>query len=513
MLDRLVRNTAVTGIAFVAVSLINLLLIPILVHVYGLTRFGLLVLARVLLPTGFLAVLDFGFPELTTEAVARARVNRAWAQAGTRVGRMLGVALVVGLVVAAGLWALRDVLGRHVFQIDPADRDGFGWLIAATAAAVVVYFPGQVFEGVLKGFERYGTLRSLDIASNLAYAVAAAWLAWSGQPFEYVGFAFLAANTVRYLVVAPIAVGLFRAAGTGLRWRSEPGRELFGRAWVMFQSKALGAIQGQSLPLVIGALVSPAGVAVYDVLMRLPRFLKVVFATLSGPVLPVSARLEEASNRAGAQRLIGSGLTLLPVVTLPIFAGGALFAEDILRVWMGPAFAPLWGWLSALFLASLLTTIVGFGQMALLVRPGALRALNLVLLGQLLVTFLLGIDLVGRFAERAFILSQVVAVTVTFPLQLSVIVRAQQLALTSVARAYARILLAGMPVAGLALYVSRVHVAVGGVVPLLAALSIFATLYWLLLYMFTLTPWERAIVRRVIASSLTFPTPRPAGQS
>jgi hypothetical protein len=247
--------------------------------------------------------------------------------------------------------------------------------------------------------------------------------------------------------------------------------------------------------------------------MRLPRFLKVVFATLSGPVLPVSARLEEASNRAGAQRLIGSGLTLLPVVTLPIFAGGALFAEDILRVWMGPAFAPLWGWLSALFLASLLTTIVGFGQMALLVRPGALRALNLVLLGQLLVTFLLGIDLVGRFAERAFILSQVVAVTVTFPLQLSVIVRAQQLALTSVARAYARILLAGMPVAGLALYVSRVHVAVGGVVPLLAALSIFATLYWLLLYMFTLTPWERAIVRRVIASSLTFPTPRPAGQS
>jgi O-antigen/teichoic acid export membrane protein len=233
---------------------------------------------------------------------------------------------------------------------------------------------------------------------------------------------------------------------------------------------------------------------------------------LSGPLLPLSARLDEANNRDGAQRLVGSGLTLVLATTMPIFAGGVLYSEEILRIWIGPELTHFAGWLSALFAMALLLTIIGFGQTTLLVRPAALRALNVFVLGQLVLTFAVGLSLVGWLAERAFILGQVVAVATTFPIQVAIIARKQRLNLSGIGYAYAKIIVAGLPVAA-GLHAVRGQLPIGGPLSLGATLGAFMGLYWLTLYLFTLTPRDRNIVRRVVTSSASVWMPRPVRQS
>ncbi|HMU97129.1 MAG TPA: hypothetical protein PKA08_10140, partial [Elusimicrobiota bacterium] len=63
MLKPLVRNTMFTGMAHLAVGLIGFFIVPFLVRAYGMAGFGLIVLARVVLPTGPLSILDFGVSE------------------------------------------------------------------------------------------------------------------------------------------------------------------------------------------------------------------------------------------------------------------------------------------------------------------------------------------------------------------------------------------------------------------------------------------------------------------
>lgn len=52
----LVRNTVINIASFGLVGAGGLLLVPVIVAHYGLEAYGLIVLARLLLPTGFLAL-------------------------------------------------------------------------------------------------------------------------------------------------------------------------------------------------------------------------------------------------------------------------------------------------------------------------------------------------------------------------------------------------------------------------------------------------------------------------
>ncbi|MHC2844430.1 hypothetical protein [Bradyrhizobium diazoefficiens] len=77
MIKRLVQNTVISALAFGVAALLGLLVIPLIIRTWGVTEFGLIVISRLLLPGGMMAVLDLGLSEVATQVVARARANTA----------------------------------------------------------------------------------------------------------------------------------------------------------------------------------------------------------------------------------------------------------------------------------------------------------------------------------------------------------------------------------------------------------------------------------------------------
>jgi hypothetical protein len=104
VLRRFVQNTAISAVAYALAGILGLFAVGLIAKSYGLAVLGLIVLSRAFLPTGFLALLDFGLSETTTQAVARGRVGD-WVVAGEKVSLLAVIAAAVGTASGIILWS------------------------------------------------------------------------------------------------------------------------------------------------------------------------------------------------------------------------------------------------------------------------------------------------------------------------------------------------------------------------------------------------------------------------
>jgi O-antigen/teichoic acid export membrane protein len=435
MMRRLFENTVVSAFSYAFISVLGLLIVPVIVSTWGLTAFGLVVLARAFLPVGFMGVIDFGVSEISTQSVANARAGKNWDYAAQQISVTLLSACLIGVIVGIALLLGRDAI-TALFRVDAAHVQGFHAIIYMTAAANLIIFPGLVGEGIVKGFEHFPTMRMLEVASNVIFVLGTLVAAYVGAPFEWAAYAFLAGFVVRAVAVWLVALRLCDRAGLrlGARPVAQTTRDVLAYAWVLSQSKFLGALQFPILPILVGALFGPRAVGVYDVLVRLPRFCKAILSILNTALLPVSARIEQ--NRADEQlrRLARAGLIILPAITVPPLVGGAVFAEPILRLWIGPDVAQFWPWMALMFLVPVAAQYLSFGSTIMVARPSILVVLNRLLALQLAIMAVTTYATLQHFEERAFILGQAVSWVAVLPWQLWVLARALGIARMRVLR-------------------------------------------------------------------------------
>jgi O-antigen/teichoic acid export membrane protein len=153
----------------------------------------------------------------------------------------------------------------------------------------------------------------------------------------------------------------------------------------------------------------------YDLITRLPRFLKATMAPLHSAILPLSTHIEESSDTRRLQILGRNGLVLPTAIVVPILVVVALFSEQILKVWVGPQHADQWPWLALSMFIPAITVMLGAGQTALMVRSDFLRLNTKLMYLQVATQYLVtGLTLVW-LRERAFILGWVVSYVVFAP--------------------------------------------------------------------------------------------------
>jgi len=415
VLRRFLHNTAISAVAYGVAGILGLLAVGLIARSYGLTVLGLIVLVRVFLPTGILSLIDFGVSELTTQAVARGRVGD-WSVASEKVSLLAAIAAVTGLVAGAALWLAAAPLAA-VFKVAPEQAQAFVSILTVTALVLPITFLGLAAEGALKGFEEYGWLRLTEVASNALYVIAVYAAVWRGAAFEWLAYSYLATIVAKYLVLALVILLLARPTPLHFRkWSDASRRDIMRRCWLMFHNRIAGTFQQTLVPLAIGALYSPTEVGAYDLITRLPRFLKAIMAPLYSAILPLSTHIEEAADTRRLQILGRNGLVLPAACVIPVLVVIGLFSKEILTVWVGPQHADQWPWLALSLFVPAVTVMLGAGQTALMVRSDFLRINTRYLYFQVLTQYLVTAATLFWLRERAFILGWVVSYLVFAPL-------------------------------------------------------------------------------------------------
>lgn len=415
MLRRFLYNTAVSAVAYGLAGVLGLFAVGLIAKSYGLAALGVIVLARSFLPSAFLSLFDFGFSEVATQAVARGRVGD-WAIAGEKLALLTLMAAASGILTGVIIWFSGATLAA-VFRIAPDQTAVFVSILKVTALLLPVMYVGLIAEGTLKGFEEYGWLRLTEVGGNVLYVMSVYAAVWSGAPFEVVAYSYLAMIFAKYLVLA-IAVYAF-ARGTPLRsraWSTQSRDDVLYRCWLMFNNRVTGALQQPLVPLAIGAIYGPTGVGTYDLITRLPRFLKATMTPLHSAILPMSTRIEETTDQRRLQLLGRNGLVLPAAIVVPVLVVIGLFSREILRVWVGPQYVDQAPWLTLSLLVPAIGVMLGAGQTALMVRADFLSLNTRYLYLQVLTQYVLTAATLVWFHEQAFILGWVMSSVVFAPL-------------------------------------------------------------------------------------------------
>jgi O-antigen/teichoic acid export membrane protein len=427
MIKRLIQNTVISVAAFGAAALLGLIVIPVIIRTWGVTEFGLIVITRLLLPSGMTAVLDLGLSEVATQAVARAREHRDWDLAGRQLSFLTVLSVVLALVLSPAIWLGTPYLAI-VMKVDPSHIEKFTEILHYTALANLILIPALVWEGTVKGFERYNLLRIAELGSTITYVALTFWAANVSASFDLVAYIYLATLVLRALaVLVAAAAALARQRTKFAAWTVSIRRDLLHRCMLLLQGRLIGGITGPIQPFVIGLLFGPKAVGTYDALVRLSRVSKIVVSLLTSALLPVASRLDERGSTATFQRLGEVGLIMLPMFSVPPLAAAAILSSGIMQVWIGPLLAPYAFWMGISFLIPICAQYLAIGSVIFLTRTEIQARLNILMGIQLLIWAAVSAATLGLFAERALILGQVVGVLAVLPWQLGTLRRALNL--------------------------------------------------------------------------------------
>lgn len=492
MIKRLIQNTVISALAFGVAALLGLAVIPLIIGTWGVTEFGLIVISRLLLPSGMMAVLDLGLSEVATQVVARAREHRNWTQASRQIAFMGAVSIALALILCVAIWLVTPLF-VIVMKVDASHLEAFIRIMHYTALANLIFVPALVWEGTVKGFERYNLLRIAEVTSTAAYVGLTFAASRAATGFEVVAYIYLATLVGRALLIGIAAFVALRHKHVRLQpWTPDIRQDILRRCLLLLQGKLMGGISGPLQPFLIGLLFGPRAVGTYDALVRLSRVSKVVVGLFTSALLPVASRLDERGSATSFQRLGDLGLVMLPMFVVPPLAAAAILSPEIMNIWIGPLLAPHAFWMGLSFLVPICVQYVAIGSLIFLTRPEVQARLNRLIAIQLLLWAIVSAATLHLFAERALILGQVVGSVAVLPLQIGELRSALELDRNRFARVVGT-QFAILVVASIFLAIIAGYIRFDSVLKLALGSMVFCLITWTLQYFLVLEKRHRTV--------------------
>jgi O-antigen/teichoic acid export membrane protein len=377
------------GLLSVAVTI---MLTPFLVSHLGLARFGVWSLLGVFVT--YMTLVDLGISGATAKFIGglsqgedRDRLNRVFT---TAMGLMIGIAL--GAILLGPL--LRHNLENKLARFGLVGDDATLFLIGAMA----LYSVGIVANGlsyVLLGLHRLDVANYIASSVLLLQAVGTVLVLRAGYGLR--GLIVLITGVSALSIVAYFVAVRKLAPCIRFYWKSFSViavRDLLSFG-LYLQAYGLLCVYYIFMGKAVVSLRFPlAAVAAYEVALRLPVLCRQGISSILGPIMPAVAHLDARGRPEEVRALLLRVLRYSLLFGAPVFVGVAIFAEPVVRLWVGAGFAssvPPLRILSLAFGFSVFPDLawfflVGLGRQ----RSAMILSLLQVLLGTLLSNFLAG---------------------------------------------------------------------------------------------------------------------------
>ncbi|HJQ54243.1 MAG TPA: flippase [Gemmatimonadaceae bacterium] len=330
------RNSALYFFSLALPALTAVFLVPVTVRGLGPSRFGLLALAWAVAEGS--GMFDFGLGRATVRFVADA-TTKGRERIRQVILASLWSQLLAGAVAGALLFALTPIFVRRVFSIAPELHPEAIDMFRVLALHVPVLLGTTALRASLEGAQRFDLSTALRIPSSFAsVAVPAAVVALHGT-LPTIMWTLLALR-VTLLVISTEAV---RRTLLGGRWALPTGfgtlREMLGYSGWVAVSAALGPALGSLDRFVVGSVVGVAALGYYTGAAEAATRFLLIPVTAFSALLPALSATDSRGERARALRVTRAARRQLAAVMLPLCLALFAFAEPILKIWLGSAYA------------------------------------------------------------------------------------------------------------------------------------------------------------------------------
>lgn len=326
------RNTLYNLTGSLTLVAVNLITLPLYLHLIGNARYG--VLAIVMLLLGYFNFFDLGLARATANRIARLhdapaveREHVFW----TALGLNTGFGLVGGLV----LYGVAGATFAHFFKMPDAMRAEVLSTLPWLAASVPVATLSGVLVGTLEGRERFGVVNSLQVLGSLLFQLTPLTVAYvHGPSLDWLIPAAILARAASMLPLAAAVVRALPLRGAGGPQRALAKPLLGYGGWVTATSLVSPILETLDR-LLIGSVLGAASVTHYTVPSELASRFRMLPAAMARSLFP---RLS-SQNSADASRQTADSVGVLAALLTPLIVLGILVMAPFLTLWVGADFA------------------------------------------------------------------------------------------------------------------------------------------------------------------------------
>jgi len=376
---RLARNVAWNITGQVVPLIAALVAIPLFIRGLGAERFGILTLVWAAI--GYFGLFDFGIGRALTHAVA----SRLGSGETDDLGRMTwtAVALMFACGVAGGVLvaiATPPLIGHWLNVPPPLQSEGrTAFYLTALALPFSMVIIG--FRGVLEAYQDFGLTTLLRVPVGvLMYLAPLAALPFSHSVVPVVAV-LLALRVIACALHVGVCVWRYEHLRGDCAIRLPLVLPLVRYGGWMTVSNVVSPIMVNMDRFVIGALLPMTAVAYYVTPYELVSKLTLIPVAVLGVIFPALAEAFTGS-RDQVATLVNHSVRLLLTLIFPATLVFVLFANDGLRLWIGPTFAAhgtaVMQWLAVGVLINCVAGQVGYTALQGIGRPDLTARVHLV---------------------------------------------------------------------------------------------------------------------------------------
>ena len=371
----LARNVTYTLAGIVAPAAVAVAAMPLLAAGLGTERLGVLTIAWAVI--GYFSLLDLG--------VARALTNRVAAEWGkpthqslpgvvaTAGALLLGIGAFGGMVTAVlSSWITRSVLDVSV-ALQPEVESSIRLLALAVPALAV----SAGARGVLEARQRFGLVNAVRVPLGvMMYAGPLAMLSFTQSVLGCVG-ALVAVRLAAAVALMLMCVFELPALLEVRRLSRKAVRDLAATGAWMTLANVAGSLFTVLDRLVVGGVAGVAMLAYYSTPQEVVTKLSAIPGSISTVMFPAfSAHAGNHPSRLGAT--VSRSLHWTVVLLFPACAAIAMFAPELLTLWMGREFAAAGAGVARWICAGVLLNGLALTPFGLLQASGRARSVALV---------------------------------------------------------------------------------------------------------------------------------------
>jgi O-antigen/teichoic acid export membrane protein len=310
---------------------------PYLVGELGIELYGLLALLTSLM--GYFAFLDLGLGVATVKYLSEFHARGDEAAVRRVVGTSIGAFLVLGVLGGGAIAAAAPFLAETVLDLQASRADLARTALYVAALGFLVNMPLAAFGAIPNA------LQWLDLVNRRSLVFGTASVAGTVSLLA-LGRGLVAVLVLNALVSLAAAGSFARLARRLLptvslwpRLDLPTLRLLTGFGSLKFANQLATQTVYHIDRFLVGALVSVSAVTYYAIPATIAQRLAALVANISGAYLPAASDLHGRDDRRRFAELYFRATKLVAVVVFPIGSLAFIFAEPVLRFWLGARFA------------------------------------------------------------------------------------------------------------------------------------------------------------------------------
>lgn len=333
---RLARNAVVNLIGLSAPLPVALLAIPLLIEAMGTERFGFLTVSWVVI--GYFGLFDLGLGRALTKAVA----ERLGGDLEEEIPAVTATALVLmlalgtlGAVVLAGLagWLVSDVLTISPEIQGEALRSFY---LLAFSLPWVIGTAG--LRGLLEANQSFGIVNAMRVPMGLFNYLGPLLVLPFSNSLSAVITVLVIGRVIACVAHLIACFKVFPTLRTHMEFHGHYLPELIRIGGWMTVSSVVSPLMTYVDRFLIGALISMTAVAYYVTPFEVVTKLLLVPSALVGVLFPAVATVY-ARDRHQATRLMDRAVRVVFLLIFPVVVVIVAFADEGLTLWLGSDFA------------------------------------------------------------------------------------------------------------------------------------------------------------------------------